>query len=114
MISVACATLGERALIAAGGTEFGNVPEHDHVKIVDVMDYATALPNCRAFVHHGGLGTTNSGLRAGFPMVILWTLPDQAAWSSRIKNMKVGTVQRFSTTTRESLIADLRTFLVPR
>jgi UDP:flavonoid glycosyltransferase YjiC (YdhE family) len=114
MISSVCAQLGERALICAAGTDFSKIPHSEHVKVVGVMNYAAALPACRAFVHHGGAGTTNAGLRAGLPTLVLWTLPDQAAWGARIKRLKVGTGRRFSATTRESLIADLRTVLAPQ
>jgi UDP:flavonoid glycosyltransferase YjiC (YdhE family) len=114
MIGSVCAELGERALICAAGTDFSKVPHSENVKVVGVMNYAAALPACRAFVHHGGAGTTNAGLRAGLPTLILWTLPDQAAWGARVKRLKVGTGRRFSATTRESLIADLRTVLAPQ
>ena len=114
MISSACAQLGERALICAAGTAFNNVSPSEHVKVVGVMNYAAALPGCRAFVHHGGAGTTNAGLRAGLPTLVLWTLPDQAAWGARVKRLKVGTGRRFSATTEKSLVADLRTVLDPQ
>lgn len=114
MISSVCAQLGERALICAAGTDFSTVPHSTHVKVVGVMNYAATLPACRAFVHHGGAGTTSAGLRAGLPTLILWTLPDQLCWASRVKRLKVGRGRRFSTTTRESLIADLRTILAPQ
>ena len=114
MISSACAQLGERALICAAGTAFNNASPSEHVKVVGVMNYAAALPACRAFVHHGGAGTTNAGLRAGLPTLILWTLPDQAAWGARIKRLKVGAGRRFSATTEKSLLADLRTVLDPQ
>jgi UDP:flavonoid glycosyltransferase YjiC (YdhE family) len=114
MISSACAKLGERALICAAGSDFSNVSHFDHVKVVSVMNYAAALPGCRAFAHHGGAGTTNAGLRAGLPALILWTLPDQAAWGARVKRLKVGVGRRFSATTEKSLIADLRAVLDPQ
>ncbi|MEY8016630.1 glycosyltransferase [Mycobacterium servetii] len=114
MISSACARLGERALICAAGTDYSNVSHSEHVKVVGVMNYAAALPGCRAFVHHGGCGTTNAGLRAGLPTLILWTLPDQGLWGARVKRLKVGTGRRFSATTEESLVADLRTVLAPQ
>jgi UDP:flavonoid glycosyltransferase YjiC (YdhE family) len=114
MIGSVCAELGERALICAAGTDFTSVAHSEHVKVVSVMNYAAALPACRAFVHHGGAGTTNAGLRAGLPTLILWTLPDQAAWGSRVKGLKVGVGRRFSATTRESLLADLRAVLAPQ
>lgn len=111
MIGVACAKLGERALISAAGTDFENLGHSDHVKVVDAMNYATVLPECRALVHHGGAGTTNAGLRAGLPALILWTLPDQAVWAARVKRLKVGMGRRISTATQESLVSDLRTVL---
>jgi len=114
MISSVCAELGERALICAAGTDFSSISYADHVKVVGVMNYAAALPGCRAFVHHGGAGTTNAGLRAGLPTLILWTLPDQAAWGARVKRLKVGVGRRFSATTEKSLIADLRAVLDPQ
>jgi UDP:flavonoid glycosyltransferase YjiC (YdhE family) len=113
MISSVCAQLGERGLICAAGTDFSTVRCSEHVKVVGVMNYAVTLPACRAFVHHGGAGTTNAGLRAGLPTLILWTLPDQLLWGSRVKRLKVGAGRRFSATTRESLLADLRTILAP-
>ena len=54
MISSACAQLGERALVCAAGSDYSNAPHSEHVKVVGVMNYAAALPACRAFVHHGG------------------------------------------------------------
>ncbi len=113
MISTACAQVGERALICAAGTDFTNAPHSEHVKVVGVMNYAATLPACRAFVHHGGAGTTNAGLRAGLPTLILWTLPDQALWGARVKRLGVGTGRRFSATTQKTLVEDLRTILAP-
>ncbi len=113
MISAACAQLGERALVCSGWSDFSHVPHFDHVKVVDTMNYAAAFPACRALVHHGGMGTSAAGLRAGVPMLILWTAPDQAIWAARVKRLKVGSGRRFSTATQESLVADLRQILDP-
>ncbi|OMC36382.1 hypothetical protein A5739_03855 [Mycobacterium colombiense] len=113
MIGAACAQLGERALICFGGTDFSDVPHFDHVKAVGVVNYATIFPACRVIVHHGGSGTTAAGLRAGVPTLILWTAGDQPMWGAHVKQLKVGTSRRFSATTPESLIADLRKILAP-
>jgi UDP:flavonoid glycosyltransferase YjiC (YdhE family) len=114
MISTACTELGERALVCAGWSDFSHVPHLEHVKVVGTMNYAASLPACRAVVHHGGTGTTAAGLRAGVPTLILWMTADQSVWAARVKRLKVGTARRFSTTTRESLVADLRTILAPQ
>jgi UDP:flavonoid glycosyltransferase YjiC (YdhE family) len=114
MISAACAQLGERALVCSGWTDFGDVSHFDHVKLVNAVNYAATFPACRAVVHHGGAGTTAIGLRAGVPQLILSTLPDQPIWAAQLKRLKVGSGRRFSTTTRESLVADLRAILAPQ
>ncbi len=111
MISAASAQLGERALICAGWSDFSDVPDFEHVKVVGAVNYAAVFPACRAVVHHGGAGTTAAGLRAGVPTLILSTDLNQTLWGVQVKRLKVGTARRFSTTTRESLVADLRTIL---
>ena len=114
MITVSCAQLGERALVCSAGTDFSHVPHLEHVKVVGAVNFAATFPACRAVVHHGGAGTTAAGLRAGVPTLILWTMADQPYWGARVKRLKVGTAQCFSTTTTESLVADLRTILAPQ
>ena len=114
MIAAACARLGERALVCAAATDFSNVPNFDHVKVVGTMNYATVFPACRAVVHHGGAGTTAAGLRAGVPTLILWMADVQVVWGAAVKRLKVGTARRFSTATEKSLVADLRTILAPQ
>ncbi|WP_461055584.1 glycosyltransferase, partial [Staphylococcus aureus] len=105
--------LGERALVCAGGTDFSHLPHVDHVKVVDALNYAAIFPACRAVVHHGGAGTTAAGLRAGVPTLILSTWPDQTLWGTVVKRLKVGTARRFSSTTQQSLVSELRTILAP-
>jgi UDP:flavonoid glycosyltransferase YjiC (YdhE family) len=41
-------------------------------------------------------------------------LGDQPLFGSVVKRLKVGTARRFSSTTRDSLVADLRTILAPQ
>jgi UDP:flavonoid glycosyltransferase YjiC (YdhE family) len=113
MISAACARLGERALVCSAGTDFRQAPQDEHVKVVGAVNHAAAFPTCRAVVHHGGAGTTAAVLRAGVPQLILWNTSDQPFFGARIKKLQVGTARRFSSTTQESLVADLRTILAP-
>ncbi|BCP37842.1 hypothetical protein MINTMi198_32120 [Mycobacterium intracellulare M.i.198] len=113
MIGAACAQLGERALICFGGTDFSDVPQFDHVKVVGPVNYSSIFPACRAVVHHGGSGTTAASLRAGIPTLALWSSADQPYWAAQIKRLKVGAARRFSATTPRSLVADLRTILAP-
>ena len=111
MISESCAELGERALVCAGWTDYSDVPHYEHVKVVSAANHTAVLPVCRAVVHHGGAGTTAAGLRAGVPTLILWALGDQPLWGAAVKRLNVGAARRFSSTSQESLVADLRTIL---
>lgn len=113
MISAACAELGERALICAGWSDFSDVSHADHVKVVGGVNYAAVFPACRAVVHHGGSGTTAASMRAGVPTLILSMDVNQTLWGARVKRLGVGTTRRFSKTTRQSLVKDLRRILGP-
>jgi len=113
-ISAACAQLGERALIWSGPNDFTHIPHAEHVKVVDEVGQAPIFPLCRAVVHHGGAGTTAAGLRAGIPTLILWNGLDQPVWAAGIEQLKVGVARRFSESTAESLVADLRLILTPQ
>lgn len=113
MIGAACAQLGERALVCSGWSDFSDVPHADHVKVVGAVNYAAVFPACRAVVHHSGAGTTAAGLRAGVPTLSLPSTGDQKIWAAQVKKLKVGTARSFSTTTRESLVADLSQILSP-
>lgn len=113
MIASASAELGQRALVCAGGTDFGDAPLPDHVKVVGFVNYATVFAACRAVVHHGGSGTTAASLRAGKPTLILWSTADQPYWGNQLKRLRVGVARRFSKTDRGTLVEDLRRVLAP-
>lgn len=113
-ISAACAHVGERALIWSGPNDFSDIPHAEHIKVVDTVGLAAIFPLCRAVVHHGGAGTTATGLRAGVPALILWSGLDQPLWAAGIEQLNVGVARRFSECTAESLAADLRLILTPQ
>jgi UDP:flavonoid glycosyltransferase YjiC (YdhE family) len=115
LISVACARLGERALICTGASAFANAPHSDQVKIVDAVNHSAVFPACRAVVHQGGAGTTAAGMRAGVPTLILWhPINDQQIWADAVTRLKVGSGQAFSASNLGSLVADLRSILDPQ
>ncbi|WP_369830273.1 glycosyltransferase, partial [Mycobacterium sp. E342] len=103
----------ERALICAGWSDFSEVRLPEHVKVVGAVNYAAVFPACRAVVHHGGSGTTAASLRAGVPTLILSMDANQTIWGAQLKRLKVGATRRFSATTRETLLTDLRRILDP-
>lgn len=113
MIAAACTRLGARALIGAAVSNLEDLPRFDHVKVVGIVSFAKVFPMCRAVVHHGGAGTTAASLRAGVPALILSMDLNQALWGAQVKRLGVGRTRRFSHTTEDSLVKDLRRILTP-
>jgi len=115
LISVACARLGERALICSGASDFADAPPSDQVKIVGAVNHSAVFPACRAVVHQGGAGTTAAGMRAGVPALILWhPINDQQIWADAVTRLNVGSGRAFSASNLGSLVADLRYILDPQ
>jgi hypothetical protein len=42
--------LGERALICSGGSDFTQIPQAKHVKVVGAVNHTAVFPACRAIV----------------------------------------------------------------
>ncbi|HZC91397.1 MAG TPA: nucleotide disphospho-sugar-binding domain-containing protein [Mycobacterium sp.] len=115
LISMACARLGERALICSGASDFVDAPHSDQVKVVRAVNHSAVFPACRAVVHQGGAGTTAAGMRAGIPTLILWhPINDQQIWADAVTRLQVGSGRAFSGSNLGSLVADLRSILDPR
>ena len=48
------------------------------------------FPRMAAVVHHGGVGTTHTGLRAGVPNVVVPFFGDQPFWGDRVFALGAG------------------------
>ncbi|MFO1541630.1 MAG: glycosyltransferase, partial [Chloroflexota bacterium] len=110
-IVAACRRLGARVLLVGRLPDRAGLLPGDDLLAVPSVDYAAVLPRCRAFVHHGGAGTTMAGLRAGIPALVLWSLADAPLWAASVKRLGVGVGRRVSRSTPATLLADLRTVL---
>jgi vancomycin aglycone glucosyltransferase len=113
MIISAAAQLGERLLVCSGPNDLSEFDHFGHVKFVGEVSHAAILPECRVVVHHGGAGTTAAAMRAGVPSLILWLWLDQPVWAAAVQQLKIGTAQRFSDVSQQSLTAGLRSILTP-
>jgi UDP:flavonoid glycosyltransferase YjiC (YdhE family) len=59
----------------------------EEIIAVDYAPYQSLLPRACAIVHHGGVGTTSQGLRAGVPTLIVpfaFDQPDNADHAARL------------------------------
>ena len=82
---------GKRAIILKGwaGLDADDAP--DNVYFLDYAPHSWLFPKMAAVIHHGGSGTTASGLRAGVPTTIVPHNGDQPYWGRRLQELGVGT-----------------------
>ncbi|PIA41159.1 hypothetical protein AQUCO_02300154v1 [Aquilegia coerulea] len=82
---------GQRGIIDRGWGDLGlclDVP--DNVFLLEDCPHDWLFPQCVAVVHHGGAGTTATGLRAGCPTTIVPFFGDQFFWGDRIQQIGLG------------------------
>jgi len=91
MIMDAVRKAGKRAVILTGWAGLGanDVPENIH--ILKYAPHSWLFPKMAAVVHHGGSGTTASGMRAGVPTIVIPHQGDQGFWGRTVKRLGVGT-----------------------
>jgi rhamnosyltransferase subunit B len=82
-----CRVLGRRGmlLVANSGLKIENLPKG--VETFTYIPFSQVMPRVAASVHHGGIGTTGQGMRAGRPTVVVPHAHDQYDNAARVKRM---------------------------
>ncbi len=80
----------QRAVLLTGWGGMENPPKEKDILIIDSAPHDWLFPRVKALIHHGGIGTTAAGLRAGKPMGIVAFFGDQPFWGRRIHALQVG------------------------
>ncbi|CAL5386428.1 unnamed protein product [Camellia sinensis] len=82
---------GQRGIIDRGWGGLGTFPGiPDSVFCLVDCPHDWLFPQCLAVVHHGGAGTTATGLRAGCPTTIVPFFGDQFFWGDRLYQKGLG------------------------
>jgi UDP:flavonoid glycosyltransferase YjiC (YdhE family) len=105
--------LGRRAIVSRNCVPPGVETLPDHLWAVDAVDHDRLFPRCAAVVHHGGIGSLHSSLRAGRPTMVCSAFVDQPWWGERVRRLGVGAHVPFRKLDRKRLEAGLRTLLDP-
>ncbi len=90
MVLEALEQSGQRGIILGG---WAGLAEHEipaSVIRVDDVPHDWLFPRVAAVVHHGGVGTTHAGLRAGRPSVIVPFFGDQPFWGDCVYELGAG------------------------
>jgi sterol 3beta-glucosyltransferase len=93
---------GRRAILLSGWAGIGASNPPKDVFLLKYAPHSWLFPRMAAVVHHGGAGTTASGLRAGIPSVVVPRMSDQPFWGRRVYELGVGTMPIY----RSRLTAD--------
>lgn len=81
---------GQRGILLGGwgGLGSGNLPPT--VLRLESVPHDWLFPRVSAVVHHGGAGTTATGLRHGRPTVVVPFFADQPFWGERVHRLGAG------------------------
>lgn len=90
IVSTALARTGLRAIYAPGPNTPEDLELPDHVLRIAGAPYDWLFPRTSAVVHHGGAGTTSTGLRAGRPTAVVPFFFDQILWGQRTYELGAG------------------------
>lgn len=83
--------LGVRGVLDPGWSGLGlesTIP--DTMIVIDPLPHSWLFPRMKVIVHHGGVGTTAAGLRAGVPNVVVPHFSDSFFWARRIVSLGAG------------------------
>jgi UDP:flavonoid glycosyltransferase YjiC (YdhE family) len=89
-VIAALARSGQHGIIGSGWSGIQEEDLPDFVHIVGSVPHTWLFPRMAAVVHHGGVGTTAAGLRAGVPSIITPFFGDQLYWAHRAFELGVG------------------------
>jgi UDP:flavonoid glycosyltransferase YjiC (YdhE family) len=81
---------GQRGIMHSGWSELGSTDLPGSVLLVEDVPHDWLFPRMAAVIHHGGAGTTASGLRAGVPGIVVAFFGDQFFWGWRIHELGAG------------------------
>lgn len=111
--AAAAQDLGKRAILLVGRKEYAeryrDLPHT--IRTFTYAPFTTLLPRAAATVHHGGIGTTAQGLRAGKPTVVVPLAHDQFDNAARVKRLGVSETVQHRHADRRALTNALRAVL---
>jgi sterol 3beta-glucosyltransferase len=81
----------QRAVVGLGWSKLTfNESIPDNIFLIESIPHSWLFPKMKTVIHHGGAGTTATGLRAGKPTIIIPHNADQPAWGQRVFELGVG------------------------
>jgi sterol 3beta-glucosyltransferase len=89
LVRAAIRMAGVRGVIM-GDAKNAFASSDDDVMTIEDVPHSWLFPRMATVVHHGGAGTTATGLRAGVPTVVCPFFGDQPYWGERVAALRAG------------------------
>ncbi|MDH4263666.1 MAG: glycosyltransferase [Spirochaetia bacterium] len=80
-----------RAIIQASLCEETGFKNSEIIYFVKESPHTLVLPRCKAIVHHGGAGTTQSAALEGIPSIVVYHISEQKFWGDQLKKLGLTT-----------------------
>ncbi len=78
-----------RAIIQSPGWQQCGFASCEQILYTSAAPHHLIFPHCRAVVHHGGAGTTQSATLAGKPSVVVAHISEQEHWGSELRRIGI-------------------------
>jgi len=94
----------QRYIFCYGWSGISNSIVNDRLFCLPYVNHEWLLPQCKAAVIHGGVGTVGAALKAGIPVIIISVFGDQPWWGKLMEKRKLCVHIPFRGLTEESLL----------
>lgn len=112
LLTEAAQRAGCRAIIQSHAAQACGFSSNQDILYVATAPHQAIFPHCRAVVHHGGAGTTQSATLAGKPSVIVANISEQEHWAGELRHLGIaGTFARRRSVTSAGLARRIRQVL---
>ncbi|OAN45978.1 hypothetical protein A6A03_01590 [Chloroflexus islandicus] len=90
LITRALQRSGQRGIVYSGWGGLSGEVVSNRLLVIESVPHEWLFSHVKAVVHHGGAGTTATGLRAGVPNVVVPFFADQPFWGWRVAALGAG------------------------
>ena len=82
--------VGMRAVLQGWHTQLVEKKLPANVLHIGAVPHTWLLSQARAFIHHGGFGSTAAAFQAGIPALVIPHIIDQFIWGQKVHELRVG------------------------